>query len=282
MSKIFTPRPFLAESPAVLNSTRHSALLVALLVSAAMSMTSPQSLADDHGHGENAHDHAAHDHGSENNHAAHDHGSGDEHAAHDHGGQDEHAAHEHGGQDDHAAHEHAAHDHGSGDDHAAHDHGSGDEHAAHEHGGGNEHAAHDHGGQDDHAAHEHAAHDHDHDRGIPEDWLTRENPLPLTDEVLASGQQIYRQYCSACHGPSGQGDGLAPATRYFDPSPTDLALHGPAHAAGEYAWIIGEGNPASAMPRFGSKLDEEQIWSVIHYIRHGMASNGEYAQAHQH
>jgi mono/diheme cytochrome c family protein len=233
MSKIFTPRPFLAESPAVLNSTRHSALLVALLVSAAMSMTSPQSLADDHGHGENAHDHAAHDHGSENNHAAHDHGSGDEHAAHDHGGQDEHAAHEHGG-------------------------------------------------QDDHAAHEHAAHDHDHDRGIPEDWLTRENPLPLTDEVLASGQQIYRQYCSACHGPSGQGDGLAPATRYFDPSPTDLALHGPAHAAGEYAWIIGEGNPASAMPRFGSKLDEEQIWSVIHYIRHGMASNGEYAQAHQH
>ncbi|MBA2779566.1 c-type cytochrome [Billgrantia kenyensis] len=259
MSKIFTPRPFQAENPAVLNSTRHSALLVALLVSAAMSVTSHSSLADDRGHGDHAHGHTDH--------------------SHTHDNEEDHAGHDHGGEDDHAAHDHAAHDHGGQDDHAAHDHGGEDEHAAHDHGGQDDHAAHDHGGEDDHAAH-----DHDHDRGIPEDWLTRENPLPLTDEVLASGQQIYRQYCSACHGPSGQGDGLAPATRDFDPSPTDLALHGPAHAAGEYAWIIGEGNPASAMPSFGSKLDEEQVWSVIHYIRHGMSikSDTEGDPSHQH
>ncbi|WP_445157013.1 c-type cytochrome [Halomonas sp. E14] len=119
------------------------------------------------------------------------------------------------------------------------------------------------------------------------EWLALDNPLPLTAEVLANGQQVYQQFCSACHGPSGLGDGLAPAAAFFDPSPTDLALHGPAHGAAEYAWVISTGNPDSAMPRFSEKLNENQIWSVVHYIRHGLAESqegqqGQYAQAHQH
>jgi mono/diheme cytochrome c family protein len=36
-----------------------------------------------------------------------------------------------------------------------------------------------------------------------------ENPLELTDQVLAEGRQLYTQYCGTCHGPQGQGDGLA-------------------------------------------------------------------------
>ncbi|WP_417935404.1 c-type cytochrome [Halomonas chromatireducens] len=88
---------------------------------------------------------------------------------------------------------------------------------------------------------------------------------------MAQGMQVYQRYCSACHGPSGEGNGLAPAAAYYDPSPTNLALHGAAHAAGEYAWLIKEGNKASAMPRFQEKLDEDDIWSVVLYIRYTLA-----------
>ncbi|MCE9663524.1 cytochrome c [Halomonas sp. M5N1S17] len=92
--------------------------------------------------------------------------------------------------------------------------------------------------------------------------------------------QVYQRYCSACHGPSGEGNGLAPAAAYYDPSPTNLALHGAAHAAGEYAWQIKEGNSNSAMPRFQGKLDEDAIWSVVLYIRHTLAD--EHVAEHKH
>ncbi|MEX0884471.1 MAG: cytochrome c, partial [Cyclobacteriaceae bacterium] len=36
-----------------------------------------------------------------------------------------------------------------------------------------------------------------------------ENPIELSDEVIAEGRQLYIQYCSPCHGAAGEGDGLA-------------------------------------------------------------------------
>lgn len=37
---------------------------------------------------------------------------------------------------------------------------------------------------------------------------------------VASGEAMYRRYCSACHGPSGRGDGVASST--LRPPPTNL------------------------------------------------------------
>lgn len=234
---------------AVPNSSYRNALLT-LLAGASMSIMTPQSLA----------------HEADATHADHSHGAAS-HAQHGHGGDEHHHAHH-----DHASASEATHDHGGDAGYSAHAHAHANEadHAAHDH---------DHGGEADHAAHA-----HDHAREIPSEWLALENPLPLTAEILAGGQQTYQQFCSACHGPSGQGDGLAPATAYFDPSPTNLALHGPSHGAAEYAWVISAGNPDSAMPRFATKLSETEIWSVVHYIRHGLANEQEKqtAQLHQH
>ena len=185
----------------------------------------------------------------------------------------------HTGGHDHASPDHAESAH-SDDDHAHGNqaHGNDD----HEH----DHSAADHAhGDNDHAHEDHAHEDHAHGGGghgwqAPQEWVKRESPLEPDAETLALGQQVYQRYCSACHGPSGEGDGLAPASIYFDPSPTNLALHGAAHTVGEYAWLITEGGHSSAMPRYREKLEEDAIWSVVLYIRYELA--GGQSADHQH
>ncbi|QTF93872.1 c-type cytochrome [Halomonas sp. BM-2019] len=165
------------------------------------------------------------------------------------------------------------HDHGHGDHAHAHDHGD----HAHDHG---DHA-HDHG---DHA-HDHGdhAHDHgDHARQAPPEWLERDNPLPPSADNLAFGQETYARYCAVCHGETGRGDGVAAGVAGFVPVPTDLAQHGAAHGAGEYAWLVKEGNPQSAMPRFDGKLGEDAIWAVVLYVRHILAAGDEGHEADGH
>ncbi|MBD3349615.1 MAG: biotin/lipoyl-binding protein, partial [Candidatus Eisenbacteria bacterium] len=81
--------------------------------------------------GEDADEHAGHDHGAEeaDEHAGHDHGAAeaDEHAGHDHGAAeaDEHAGHDHGAAyvGEHAGHDHTGEDADTEDSHAGHDHG---------------------------------------------------------------------------------------------------------------------------------------------------------------
>jgi len=92
------------------------------------------------------------------------------------------------------------------------------------------------------------------------------NPLEPTAEVLAAGQTVYQANCVACHGISGRGDG--PAARTLPGLPGDFtAPHFASHNEGElYTWIRG-GKPNTAMPAFGEKLDQEQIWQVITYIQ---------------
>ncbi|WP_111412626.1 c-type cytochrome [Billgrantia lactosivorans] len=141
-------------------------------------------------------------------------------------------------------------------------------------------------GQSHSAEEGHASHDGGASgaRVVPPAWASRDNPLPLDPATLAAGEQVFQRFCSTCHGPTGRGDGQAPAVATFDPSPANLALHGPGHDAGEYAWVIHEGNAASAMPRFAEKLNEKEIWSVVHYIRHGLAHDQQErdSRAHDH
>ncbi|WP_305038571.1 c-type cytochrome [Halomonas alkalisoli] len=225
------------------------AIMLAGGLTLALALASPGHADESHGHSSaGSHAHAAHD--------------DEKHTAHGDDGQT------HGG-DDHAAHGDDGHAH-AGDDHAAH----GDDGHAH---GGDDHAAH---GDDGHGADDHAHGDGGHGWKAPQEWAERESPLEPDAETLAQGMQVYQRYCSACHGPSGEGNGLAPAAAYYDPSPTNLALHGAAHAAGEYAWQIKEGNSNSAMPRFQGKLDEDAIWSVVLYIRHTLAD--EHVAEHKH
>ena len=98
----------------------------------------------------------------------------------------------------------------------------------------------------------------------PTTYLT--NPMPLTPEALAQGQQVFQQHCAVCHGPTGHGDG--PATAGLDSTPADLtAAHVDDHTDGDLFWWLTHGIAGTAMPPWQEQLSEPERWKVIHYIR---------------
>ena len=93
------------------------------------------------------------------------------------------------------------------------------------------------------------------------------NPLSADRPTRAAGQQLYANHCAVCHGASGQGDGSLAAG--LTPRPGDLTQHmlPGKHTDGQvFLWIKG-GFPNSAMPAWGDRLADQQIWQIIAYLR---------------
>jgi len=88
--------------------------------------------------------------------------------------------------------------------------------------------------------------------------------VPYQAGSIAAGARAYREHCAACHGPSGAGNG--PAGAALDPPPSDLRAHHAAlHTAGDLFWWITHGR--RQMPAFGERLDAEQRWDLVNFIR---------------
>jgi mono/diheme cytochrome c family protein len=91
------------------------------------------------------------------------------------------------------------------------------------------------------------------------------NPLPLTDEALARGRQVFQKNCLVCHGEAAKGDG--PAVKFVQPPPADLTVE-EKHKKwtdGELFWKMTNGK--KPMPAFGRKLGPNDRWAVVHYLR---------------
>jgi mono/diheme cytochrome c family protein len=94
------------------------------------------------------------------------------------------------------------------------------------------------------------------------------NPLPATADAVDRGRLSYRINCAMCHGADGHGD--SPVAAYFRGAgvvpPVDLASPRVRDRGdGQLYWLIvnGIGN----MPPFHDLLDEEEVWSLVRYIR---------------
>jgi mono/diheme cytochrome c family protein len=94
---------------------------------------------------------------------------------------------------------------------------------------------------------------------------TIRNPVPATEESLATGKQLYTQYCLVCHGVQGKGDG--PAARAMRPPPADLSIHVSQHTDGELWWWITNGIAGTPMPAWKDALTDEERWHVLNYIK---------------
>lgn len=95
----------------------------------------------------------------------------------------------------------------------------------------------------------------------PRETQSRRNPLPA--QAAAAGVQLYANYCAACHGPSGRGDGLAAAA--LNPRPRDLTSRPiQQESDGALFWKITTGR--GAMPGWPS-LPERERWSLVWAIR---------------
>jgi copper transport protein len=91
------------------------------------------------------------------------------------------------------------------------------------------------------------------------------NPILMTPQSVATGQEIYMEYCAVCHGPGGEGDGEGAAE--LSRPPADLTgPHVEIHTDGDIYWWIMDGiDPA--MPGFEDQLSDEEAWHLVNYIR---------------
>ena len=92
------------------------------------------------------------------------------------------------------------------------------------------------------------------------------DPLPPSDENLASGIALYITHCQACHGgPDGAASVIA---KGLTPDAPQLAKHGVEDdpEATTY-WKIKHGIRFTGMPAFGRTLSEKEIWQMTLFLK---------------
>ena len=97
---------------------------------------------------------------------------------------------------------------------------------------------------------------------------TASNPLASTTEKISQGQQVFSNYCFACHGLDGQNTGVPFAESMSPPVPSLASSDVQAYSDGQLHWVISNGLWPSGMPAAKGILTDEEIWSVVLYIRH--------------
>ncbi len=91
-------------------------------------------------------------------------------------------------------------------------------------------------------------------------------PLPVTEQLMARGQERYNIYCAPCHGAAGDGNGVVKKFGHGAvPALTDeLRVKQP---DGYLFWVIQNGSPAGLMGSYAAQIDPEDRWAVIAYVR---------------
>jgi len=100
-------------------------------------------------------------------------------------------------------------------------------------------------------------------------WLSG-NPLPVTEQNLLRGKEIFLQRCVGCHGVNG--DGKGPGASFMAPSPADFtdaddACCGGDTGPGDFYYRILRGWPGTAMENFGERLSVDDIWRVVMFVK---------------
>jgi hypothetical protein len=101
--------------------------------------------------------------------------------------------------------------------------------------------------------------------GIVNNMYIGKNPLPITKDLLARGQQRYNIYCSPCHDRTGEGKGIV-SLRTPSWQPANLHEDKPKAAAdGEIFSIISQGR--RSMPGYRFQIPEHDRWAIVAYVR---------------
>jgi mono/diheme cytochrome c family protein len=83
--------------------------------------------------------------------------------------------------------------------------------------------------------------------------------IPTSPELVANGQALFNIACKSCHGLDGYGTPMAPAVnnQIFLAETPDAAIY----------QIIAGGVPGSLMPAWGSRLSDQELQSLVAFLR---------------
>lgn len=104
--------------------------------------------------------------------------------------------------------------------------------------------------------------------------LTREaprtrNPVPLTNENLVAGIQLYAKHCAICHGTSRGDASASPVAKGENPRPPQLATEGVEDdPQGVTFWKIDHGIRWTGMPAWKATLSTQQMWTLALFLKH--------------
>ena len=106
----------------------------------------------------------------------------------------------------------------------------------------------------------------------PDNIYNQINPLGNTPDVQAKGEKLYHWTakplpCANCHGISGNAKGMM--ARSMTPKPRNFSCKVMMKDIpdGQLFWIIRKGSPGTGMLPY-NKLNDDQIWQLVAYIRH--------------
>ena len=104
------------------------------------------------------------------------------------------------------------------------------------------------------------------DRGY---WLSGD-PVPVTEQNLLRGKEVFEERCVGCHGTKG--DGKGPGARFMSPPPADFtdkddACCGGDTGPGDFYYRILRGWPGTGMENFGERLSVDDIWRVVLFVK---------------
>src|SRR3954469_13217411 len=100
-------------------------------------------------------------------------------------------------------------------------------------------------------------------------WLSSD-PLPVTEQNLLRGKEVFLERCVGCHGP--QGDGTGPGAKFMSPPPADFtdaddACCGGDTGPGDFYYRILRGWTGTGMENFGERLSVDDIWRVVLFVK---------------
>jgi mono/diheme cytochrome c family protein len=115
------------------------------------------------------------------------------------------------------------------------------------------------------------------------------NPIAKSDAAIKQGMEHFQHHCQICHGLDGHNTGV-PFAEKMDPPVADLGSKDvQAYSDGQLKWIIENGIGPSGMPGWKGILEDEEMWSMVWFIRNLPAQGSlgapaiykEEAEAHQ-
>jgi len=100
----------------------------------------------------------------------------------------------------------------------------------------------------------------------PESAKSIKNPVSVKKRKASAkkGAAIFKQFCVACHGAKGMGDG--PGSKALTPKPANLtSLRVQNQKDGEIFWKISNGR--GPMIKWDPIIKESDRWNLVNYIR---------------
>ena len=89
-------------------------------------------------------------------------------------------------------------------------------------------------------------------------------PFPVTDAVMARGQERFDIYCSPCHGRTGNGDGMVVRRGYRrPPAYSDERIRNT--TVGHIFDVITNG--FGAMPDYEAQVPPADRWAIVAYVK---------------